>query len=141
MSSILIDTDILIDAARQDAAALATLTTLEQRKTLLAVSCVTQMELLVGCRNKTELQKTERFLRRFSILPLNQDTCDRAVELLRQYRLSHGLLIPDALIAATALTRGLDFITKNQRDFHFITDLSLQPYPVAPNPSIPRTRA
>lgn len=130
MSLILIDTDILIDAARQDAAALAALTTLEQKRSLLAVSCVTQMELLVGCRNKTELQKTERFLRRFSIVSLDQDTCDRAVELLRRYRLSHGLLIPDALIAATALARGLDFITKNQRDFHFIANLSLQPYPL-----------
>ncbi len=63
MSFTLVDTDILIDAALQASDALATLTALEQ-STGLAVSSITQMELLVGCRNKTELRKTEQFLRR-----------------------------------------------------------------------------
>jgi len=52
------------------------------------------------------------------------------VELVRKYRLSHGLLIPDALIAASALTLDLDFITKNQRDYRFISELKLLPYPL-----------
>ena len=34
-----------------------------------------------------------------------------------------------ALIAATALAHNEAFITKNQRDFRFITDLNLLPYP------------
>ncbi|MBU2610429.1 MAG: PIN domain-containing protein, partial [Chloroflexi bacterium] len=46
----------------------------------------------------------------------NERISSAAVELIRKYRLSHGLLIPDALIAATALTQNFDFITKNQRD-------------------------
>lgn len=53
----------------------------------------------------------------------------KAVDLLKQYRLSHGLLIADALIAATALEHSEPFITKNQRDFRFITGLHLLPYP------------
>ena len=52
-----------------------------------------------------------------------------AVALLRKYRLSHGLLIADALIAATAISRGLAFATKNRRDYRFINGLKLLPYP------------
>ena len=54
---------------------------------------------------------------------------ERAVELLRRYRLSHGLLVPDALIAATSLFWDIPFLTKNQRDYRFIEGLNLLPYP------------
>jgi len=60
----IVDTDILIDAALQISAAVNCLDDLEQ-KAALAISVITQMELLVGCRNKTELRNTERFLQRF----------------------------------------------------------------------------
>jgi predicted nucleic acid-binding protein len=86
---IIIDTDILIDAARQIGEAVDTLVQIE-RQSVLAVSVITRMELLVGCRNKAELRNTERFLQRFHILKLNDLMCDIAVNLLRQYRLSHG---------------------------------------------------
>lgn len=52
-----------------------------------------------------------------------------AVDLLRRYRLSHGLLIADALIAAMALSLDLPLVTKNRRDYTFITELSLLDYP------------
>jgi predicted nucleic acid-binding protein len=39
--------------------------------------------------------------------------------------LSHGLLIPDALIAATAIVLDYDFITKNQRDYRFVNGLKV----------------
>ena len=54
---------------------------------------------------------------------------DTAVDLLSQYRLSHGLLIADAIIAATAIVTQTKFITKNQRDFRFIESLNLLNYP------------
>jgi predicted nucleic acid-binding protein len=41
----------------------------------------------------------------------------------------HGLLIADALIAATALYLVEPFVSKNQRDYRFITNLNLLPYP------------
>ena len=37
-----------------------------------------------------------------------------------------------APIAATALVYDLPLLTKNQRDFRFIPDLKLLPYPAAP---------
>ena len=43
--------------------------------------------------------------------------------------LSHGLVIPDALIAATALEHGLALYTRNVRDFQMIPSLTLvRPY-------------
>ena len=85
----IVDTDILIDAARQVREAVDCLDQIE-RISALAISVVTEMELLIGCQNKTEQRNTERFLQRFQVLRLAENACDQAVELLRQYRLSHG---------------------------------------------------
>ena len=125
---IIVDTDILIDAALQISEAVECLDRIE-RQSGLAISVITQMELLVGCRNKTELRNTESFLERFQVINLSEPICNSALDLLRQYRLSHGLLIPDALIAATTMTLNLPFISKNQRDYRFIGELQLLPYP------------
>jgi len=104
----IVDTDVLIDAALRVGAAIDCLDQIE-RQTSLGISVVTEMELIIGCRSKTELRKVEHFLRR--------------------YRLSHGLLIPDAMIAATAITLGHSLVSKNQRDFRFIEGLQLLSYP------------
>jgi len=87
------------------------------------------MELIVGCRNKTELRQLDELLKFFQIVKLTSQISDRAVFLLRQYRLSHGLLLADALIAASALAPNIAFITKNQRDYRFIEGLNLLTYP------------
>ncbi len=125
---ILVDTDILIDAGRSIKEAVTALEKAESEATL-GISTITQMELIVGCRNKTELRKLEKFLRRFSIIPLNEAISEKAVDLLTRYRLSHGLLTADALIAATALTVKVPFLTKNQKHYQFINDLELIAYP------------
>ncbi|MCX7110458.1 MAG: type II toxin-antitoxin system VapC family toxin [Proteobacteria bacterium] len=122
------DTDVLIDISRGIQEAIDCLATIEEKHTPM-VSVVTQMELFVGCRNKLELQKAEEFLKRFHVIKLNEDISEIALNLLIKYRLSHGLLIPDALIAATALHVEQSFISKNQRDYCFISDLLLLPYP------------
>jgi len=128
MILILIDTDILIDTALEVDVAIQCLDELEKDLTL-AVSVVTQMELIVGCRNKTELRKLEEFLDRFEVISVNDRISQRAVDLLKKYHLSHGLLSADALIAATAIEYDLEFISKNQRDYRFIDDLKLLSYP------------
>lgn len=128
MALTIVDSDILINIARGDAEAINCVLQLEKISTL-AISSVTQLELIVGCRNKTELRDLEKFLRRYQILKITDQISDLAVELLKQYFLSHGLLIADGLIAATALIHNQAFITKNQRDFRFITDLNLLSYP------------
>ena len=125
---IIIDTDILIDAAHCIDDAVNCLQRIED-KSSLAISAVTQMELIIGCRNKKELKSLEHFLQRFEIISLNEQISDTAADLLKTYRLSHGLLIADALIAATAVGTDTRLISKNQKDYRFIEELNLLEYP------------
>ena len=125
---IIVDTDVLIDVSRGVGEAITCLQQIEQQS-ILSISTITKMELIVGCCNKGELRTVERFLSRFQIIKISEAISDKAVELLQKYRLSHGLLIADALIAATAITLEQPLVTKNQRDYVFITELQLLPYP------------
>jgi hypothetical protein len=124
---VIVDTDVLIDAGRDIREAVTCLEQIE-RQASLAISVVSQMELIIGCRNKAELRTLDKFLSRFQVVKLNERISDVAVDLLRHYRLSHGLLIADALIAATALLQEIPFATKNQGDYRFIAGLRLLPY-------------
>ena len=124
----IVDTDILIDAAQNINVAVDCLARIGHQS-VLAVSVITQMELIVGCRNKTEQRHTERFLQRFRVIKLSEAISDAALELLREYRLSYGLLIPDALVAASAIALNQPFVTKNQHDYRFIQGLHLLSYP------------
>lgn len=125
---VLVDTDVLIDVGRSVTEAITCLQQIEQQASP-TISVVTQMELMIGCRDKAELRTVERFLQRFQSVKLNETISDVAVDLLRRYRLSHGLLIADALIAATALSLDTPLVTKNQRDYRFIAGLRLLAYP------------
>ncbi len=125
---LLVDTDILIDVSRGIQIAINRLQS-EANNSKLAISTITQMELIVGCRNKTELHNLEQFLRRYVIIKVNEFITDKAIELLSKYRLSHGLLIPDGLIAATAIVIEAPLLSKNQRDYRFISELNLLSYP------------
>ena len=128
MAQILVDTDILIDVANNDSIAVERLAN-ESQSSTLAVSTITVMELTVGGRNKTELQTLNRFLTQFQVLTLTSQSSEMATQLLQEYFLSHGLLIADALIAATAISNQISLLSKNQSDFRFIQQLNLLPYP------------
>ena len=91
----LVDTDILIDAACGIQDAVDYLAVL-QANDVPAISIVTQMELLVGCRNKTELRKLGKFLKQFQIVPLDAAIGDKSIELLRDYRLATACSSPTA---------------------------------------------
>jgi len=82
MKQILIDTDILIDIFRGIEPAINRLQD-ESKTALLSISVVTEMELMVGCRNKSEQQKLTVFLNNYVIIKINESISDQAVELLR----------------------------------------------------------
>lgn len=124
-SALLLDTDIIVNVGRGHTGAI------EQVNALMVagpvhVSAVTEMELVVGCRNKAELKNLARLLERFTILPLTQEIGSRSVELLKTYRLSHGLLIADALIAATALVTNRLLASGNAKHFSMIAGLQFR---------------
>lgn len=124
----IIDTDIIIDAGCGIPLAVECLN-LIRINSQLAVSAITQMELLVGCKNKQKLRNLDKFLLPFLLIYPDLQITQTAIKLLKSYRLSHGLLTADSLIAANAIQSNYLLITKNQKHFQFIKGLQLQNYP------------
>ena len=124
----LTDSDILIDAERGVADAVA-FTLAQQALAAIQISAVTAMELVVGCRNRRELLVLENFLTLTTIHEITPAVSRQARVLVGTYFLSHGLMIADSLIAATALSLGLPLYTKNVRHFQMIPSLVvIRPY-------------
>jgi predicted nucleic acid-binding protein len=83
------------------------------------------MELIQGTRNKNELLKLKRKIKNYNIIHFNDVTSKLAINLAEKYYLSHGLLIPDAIIAATAITFNFKLFTYNLKDFEFLPEIQL----------------
>jgi len=122
---LLIDTDILIDVSRGIATAIEFIATREQA-VVVGISLITRMEILAGCRDKQEMAKAMRFLSRFQTVGIDESASQTAERLFQEYRLSHGMMIPDCLIAATAISLDIPLATRNLGDFRFIPELRLE---------------
>ncbi|MFT4176278.1 MAG: type II toxin-antitoxin system VapC family toxin [Luteolibacter sp.] len=120
----LIDTDVLIWCLRGNEKAAKALNLLHQRW----ISDITRMELIVGCKNKTEITLLKRFLSdgKFRIIPISSEIGTRATIYLEDWHLSHSLGLPDALIAATAALHGQQLFTANYKHFRCIPGLELK---------------
>jgi len=119
----LCDTCVLIDYLRGKTEVQQKL---EQDKGLgLGMSSITYMELMVGALNNREVGIIKKAFSDFEIVEISELISVKAGSLIEKYTKSHGLLIPDALIGATALELELPLYTTNIKDFQFIPDLVL----------------
>jgi predicted nucleic acid-binding protein len=84
-----------------------------------AYSIVTLAELFAGAR--VDESAVRLLLAPFAILSVDRAIAERAGRIRRQ----SGTRIADAIIAATALERGLTLMTRNFRDFGNIPGLQL----------------
>jgi predicted nucleic acid-binding protein len=91
----------------------------------VVLSAISKMELIAGAANKLELRLLNKNIYRLNILLINPEISSIALNLVENYNLSHGLAIPDALIAATAIYINLKLFTYNIKDYKFIDGLSL----------------
>jgi predicted nucleic acid-binding protein len=89
------------------------------------LSAITKLELINGATNKSELQIISRKLDRFNIILLDVSITNISFSPLETCKLSHGLTLPDCIIAATVLATDLDFFTYNTKDFKFIAKLRI----------------
>jgi len=121
---ILIDTDVIIWHMRGNENARAAIYQIETP----AISIITQMELVQGLRNKAEQVALHRFLERlgFDVLSVNDVISQRALFLMEEWRLSHQMLMADALIAATAIEHGLSLLSGNEKHYRFLKMLKLE---------------
>lgn len=120
---ILCDTNIFISWFTGDDKTITSLQAIGLENIL--IPSVTTMELIQGIRNKQELVQFRKKLKNYNIIHFNEKTSQIAVELMVAFKLSMGLLIPDAIIAATALAYNLQLFTYNLKDFNFIPNLRL----------------
>lgn len=118
-----LDTDVLVDHFRGLKEATSYIKSL--RVGQRSVTDITVMELFKGAANQEELSLIDRFLNRnrFAVLPVSESASRQAVQILKRYALSHGLGIPDALIAAIVLEADNTLVTGNMRHFDFIDHL------------------
>jgi len=91
----------------------------------LILSAITKMELIVGAKNKIDLIKINKNINRYNIAFLNDRITYVALQLLQDYTLSHGLALPDALIAATSIVTGFSLFTYNLKDYKFIENINI----------------
>jgi predicted nucleic acid-binding protein len=108
MVGALFDTNILIDYLRGVDAARTEIARFETR----AISAITWMEVMVGASVANE-RATRDFLDGFDHVPLDDAVAEQALVLRRRYRLK----LPDAVIWASARSRGLLLVTRDRRDF------------------------
>ncbi len=126
IGSILLDSTVLIDISRGDEKVIYFIDTARKNNQSVAISIISSMELIIGCRDKNEVNKTLKFLKDYSIIDISIPISRGAFRLVIQYNKSHGLIIPDAFIAATALVENLILVTSNVRHFNMIENLSIQ---------------
>ena len=129
MSTLLLDTTVLIDLSRGNERAADFIEQCWETEPLLAISTISAMELVVGCRNKTEVSQAQGLIAKFSMMHIIPAISSQAYHWLLSYSKSHGLLIPDALIAATAFVHQMTLATNNLKDFQILPQLPVQkPY-------------
>ena len=124
VSPLLIDTDVLIDYLRGQAAAVAYLESLTEP---LLISAITVAELYAGVREGNERQALESFVSAFNVVPTDETIARRGGLYRRDYGKSHSVGLADALIAATAEVHGATLVTLNQKHFPMLAAVTV-PY-------------
>lgn len=122
----LIDTNVLIDHLRGTSRATAFLRKARKQQ-MLWISVITVAEIHAGQRMKQPKERATviRFLNLFRIAYLDGTVAAKGGEIVRDY----GAALPDALIAATAISKGLRLATRNTRHFQGIPQLIVEsPY-------------
>ncbi len=94
--------------------------------TVANISVVTRMEILAWKKATLgQLLVLEQFVGASVVYGLDEPVILKAIEV----RKNHGIKLPDAIIAATAIVYGLTLLTRNIADFKKIDGLQmLNPY-------------
>jgi predicted nucleic acid-binding protein len=115
--SVLLDADVVIEIQRgNDKQIGAKWASLVGSGAILLYSPVVAAETWAGAR-PNEHTLVRKFFDFLTCLPSDYETGKLAGDLMRQYARSHGLEIPDALIAATAIQHKAVLWTRNRKNY------------------------
>lgn len=115
MPPILFDTDVLIDHLRGEIRARDCLKNLKKNH-VFTISVITLAELEAGIHD-AEQKIVQEFLSLFSFIPITEEIARKAGNYKRTFHRSHRILLPDALIAATAFIMEMPLYTLNLKDY------------------------
>ena len=121
----LIDTDVMIDLSRGNADAADCVDSLGDP----AISIVTAQELIVGARDKRDLNAIDSLVSTYRVIHIDAAIGQRAYELLKLYAKSDGLRTFDSLIAATAMELNCILVSRNRKHFAMIEGLRFEAPP------------
>lgn len=126
MESLLLDTDIIVDHLRGVEEAKKVLKRIEKGEVKGFFSTITEAELFAGksMHRREEQRKVSALLGTMKRVPLSSAIARKAGEIRRK----HDVLLPDAIIAATALTVKAALTTKNSRHYRGIKVKVKKPY-------------
>ena len=117
----LYDTDVIIDYMRGEEKAK---NMLEETEGKQCISVITVAELYAGVRNMRDKGAVKGLSEYFEVMDINRDIATKAGLWKKDYHKSHNVLLPDALIAATACYYGLELKTLNIKHYPMIEGLS-----------------
>lgn len=123
---ILVDTNIFIEIFKGNSITLESIKQIDASQ--IALSSITLTELYYGAKNKNELSIIENYLLHYRIIHLDENISSESLRLIKLYAKSHGLTIPDAIIASTLILYGYPPFTYNIKDFKYIRGLNLFSY-------------
>lgn len=109
----LLDTTIIIDYVRGSTAVKEYITALKSP----IISSITEAEVYAGAKDKKMLQSLGKTFKAFTLLPITSEITRQAIIIIKTYKLSNGIGILDAFIAATAMVSGYSLVTSNSKHF------------------------
>lgn len=117
---LLIDTDIVIDFLRGEEQAVSHF---KAESEGICFSAITVAEIYSGIKDETEETEVERLFSIFPVIPTTIEIARAAGKFVQQYRPSHSVEIPDAIIAATCLVTGSELSTLNVKHYPMFPSL------------------
>jgi predicted nucleic acid-binding protein len=115
--TVVVDSDVLIEVSRnRDGSLISAWLTLTESEIEVMYSPVSAAELWAGALPH-EHDVLTRLFRSLRCALSDEETAKLAGDYLRRYRKSHGLELPDALIAAAAVQNQAALWTRNRKHY------------------------
>lgn len=119
-SSILPDTDILVDFFRGHRKAVAFVNAHSLR---IILSSIVVAELYAGVKGDAEQTALDNFVSLFRVVPVSVEIAKAGGLYRRDYGRSHGVGLADAVMAATAETENAELKTLNTKHYPMLENL------------------
>ena len=127
MNAYLIDTDVLIDHLRGVEKAYHFMQEIEFQQCAIFYSVISKAEIYSGIMPEEE-ERVASLFEAMEEVPIDGRTAEDAGRCRKAFHASHKLLLPDALIAASAKRVGAILVTLNKKHYP-MTDIGIQiPY-------------